>query len=132
MNLTAKSSVCLLSAVLLASCVTTNDGGSASYAVPLNYRQLVARKVTEDTARVGPIRTATISQPVERFMGVMNGGSRPVVCAMTSIDGAFIPHVTRWLFLFENGQIASAWPNPGAIYCMSAPDGPFPEAVKRT
>jgi hypothetical protein len=124
-------SVWLLSTVLLAACQTTNDRGTVSYAVPSNYRQLVARKVTEDTARLGPIRNATISQPVERFLGVM-GVSRPIVCVMTSNDGPFIPHVTRWFFLFENGQIVSTVQNPGAIYCMSAPEEPFPEAVKRT
>jgi hypothetical protein len=133
MNRTAKSGVCLLSSILLASCVTTNDNrASTTYVVPSNYRQLVARKVIEGTAHIGPIRGAAISQPAERFVGLVNGGTRLVVCATTTAEGRFIPTTTRWLVLFENGQIASAIVNPGAIYCAGVPEEPFPEVVKRT
>jgi hypothetical protein len=128
-----RSSVCLLSSNLLVGCVTTNDNRAANaYAVPSNYRQLIARKIIEGTAHIGPIRSAAISQPADRFVGLVNGGTRPVVCATTTADGRFIPTTTRWLVLFENGQITSAIVNPGAIYCAGVPEEPFPEVVKRT
>jgi hypothetical protein len=122
---------CVLCGNLLSGCVTTgSDRASASYAVPSNYRQLVARKVIEGTAHIGPIRSATISQPAEKFMGLVNGGTRPVVCATTTNEGRLISQSTTWLFSFENGQIAQAIVNPGAIYCLNVQDGPFPEVVK--
>jgi hypothetical protein len=127
----AKSAIGLLCTTLLAGCVTTDgDRSSGTYAVPPNYRQLVARKVIEGTAHIGPIRSASISQPVERFAGLLGGGSRPIVCAGTTNDGRLISQDTRWLFMFENGQIASAVANPGAIYCAGVVEGPFPEVAK--
>src|SRR5262245_9305565 len=111
---------CVLCGNLLAGCVTTDgDRASVSYAVPSNYRQLVARKVIAGTAHIGPIRSATISQPAEKFMGLVNGGMRPIVCATTTNEGRLISQSTTWLFSFENGQIAQAIVNPGAIYCLN-------------
>lgn len=55
-----------------------------------------------------------------------------MVCAATTNEGRFINQTTQWLVLFKNGQIASAMPNPPAIHCLTAPSGPFPEAVKRS
>ncbi len=132
MTRTATLSVGLLSTILLAGCQTTNSGAPANYAVPAHYRQLVAQKVIEGTKHIGPIRSATISRPVDRFVGLVSGGSRPVVCATTTNEGRFIAQTTHWLFLFENGQIASALPNPPAIHCISVQDEPFPEVAKRT
>ena len=122
-------SVCLLITVLLAGCQTTNSGAPANYAFPSNYRQLVAHKVVEGTKHIGPILSATVSRPVDRFVGVMSGGSRPVVCATTTNQGRLISQTTHWLFLFENGQVASAIPNPPAIHCISVQDEPFPDAL---
>jgi hypothetical protein len=131
MSRAAKSSLCLLVAIQLAGCTTTNDRAAGAYAVPSNYRQLVARKIIEDKAHGQSIRSAVISQPAERFVGLLGGGTRPIVCAETTHEGPLIPHHTRWLFLFENGQIAAAAVNPGAIYCANVPDQPFPEVVQR-
>jgi hypothetical protein len=114
---------------LLSGCVTTG-GDHASYAVPSNYRQLVARKVIEGTAHIGPVRSATISQPAEKFAGLAHGGTRPIVCATTTNEGRLISQSTGWLIMFENGQIAQAIANPGAIWCLGLQDGPFPEVVK--
>jgi hypothetical protein len=110
--------------------MTNSDRASISYAVPSNYRQLVARKVIEGTAHIGPIRSATISQPAEKFAGLAHGGTRPIVCATTTNEGRLISQSTGWLIMFENGQIAQAIVNPGAIWCLGVQDGPFPEVVK--
>ena len=128
--------ICLSFCGPLTGCMTTGgEGGSSAragaYAAPPNYRQLVARKVIEGTAHIGPIRSATISRPTDRFVGLLGGGSRPIVCATATNDGRFIQQVTHWLFMFENGKIASVAVNPGAIYCAGVPDGPFPEVVRR-
>jgi hypothetical protein len=127
----ARFITCVFCVNLLAGCVTTNgDRASVSYAAPSNYRQLVARRVIEGTAHIGPIRSATISQPAEKFAGLVNVGTRPVVCATATNEGRFISQGTTFLFLFENGQIAQATVNPGAIWCLGLQDGPFPEVVK--
>jgi hypothetical protein len=126
MSRTATSSAWLFSIVLLAGCQTTNDGGGpGKYAVPANYRQLVAHKVIEGTKHIGPVRSATISQPAKSLTGYS------MVCATTTNEGRFIHQTTRWLIFFENGQILSATANPGAIHCASVPDQPFPEVVQR-
>lgn len=125
----------LFSCISLMSCtaMVAQDvpRAAGAYAVPPNYRQLVARKIIEGTAHLGPIRSATISLPVERFVGLVNGGTRPVVCATTTTEGPVISQVTRWIIWFENGKIESAVANPGAIYCAGVLDAPFPEVVKR-
>jgi hypothetical protein len=126
MSRTTALRACLLSTVLLAGCQTTSDSGAPStYAVPSNYRQLVAQRVVEGTKHIGPIRSATISQPAKSLTGY------PMVCATTTNEGRLINQTTRWLIFFQNGQILSATPNPGAIHCASVPDQPFPEVVQR-
>jgi hypothetical protein len=127
----ARLIACVFCVNLLAGCVTTNgDRASVSYAAPSNYRQLVARRVIEGTAHIGPIRSATISQPAEKFVGLAHGGTRPIVCATTTNEGRLISQSTSWLIMFENGQITQAIVNPGAIWCLGVQDGPFPEVVK--
>jgi hypothetical protein len=126
MSRMATSIACLFSIVLLAGCQTTNgDGTPTNYAVPANYRQLVAQRVIEGTKHIGPIRSATISQPAKSLTGY------PMVCAATTNEGRLINQTTRWMIFFQNGQIFSATSNPGAIHCASVPEQPFPEVVQR-
>ena len=132
MSRTTMLSVCLLSAVLLAGCQTTSDSGApANYAVPSNYRQLVAGRVAQDVPRGQVLRRAMISQPVELWAGLVGGGMRPGVCAETTSEGGIIPHFTRYIFRFENGQIAATAVNPGAIYCANVPVESFLDVAQR-
>ena len=131
MSRTATSSACLFSIILLAGCQTTNSGAPPNYAVPSNYRQLVAGRVAHDVPRGQVLRRAMISQPAEGWAGLVGGGKRPMVCAETTSEGGIIPHFTRYLFFFENGQIASTVVNPGAIYCMNVPVETFLDVAQR-
>ena len=116
----------LLSTVLLAGCQTTGDGGGPpNYAVPANYRQLVAQRVVGGTKHIGPIRSATISQPAKSLTGY------PMVCATTTNEGRLINQTTRWLIFFAERPDSLCDPHPGAIHCASVPDQPFPEVVQR-
>src|SRR5262245_39278722 len=116
---------CLMSLALCGCAATLGDGepsaatpsgatppaarqapAGSPYAAPANYRQLIARKLTE-AGGPSPILEATISMPTERFVGIMNG-FRPIVCATTTRDAWLLPTFTEWLFMFEGGQISAA------------------------
>jgi hypothetical protein len=86
---------------------------------------LSRKRVIEGTKHIGPIRSATVSQPAKSLTGY------PMVCAATTNEGRLINQTTRWMIFFQNGQIFSATPNPGAIHCASVPEQPFPEVVQR-
>jgi hypothetical protein len=145
-----RGTISVLLSILLAGCVTQSGEGMNSagaerqsgstfavaeniqqdgrYAVPPNYRQLVAQKMTESAGR-NPIRSATISQPTEWFAGIFEGGTRLTVCATMIQDGGERPN--HWYFLFEHGQISSAIARRGATWCSNIPEAPLPEAAKR-
>jgi hypothetical protein len=96
-------------------------------AVPSNYRRLVASRILETTERQ-KIRRAQISRPVEKWVGLINGGNRPAVCAVIYRETPlFAEGRDCWLITFVGGSIASA----GYSYegCNCAGFSPFVEVL---
>jgi hypothetical protein len=127
--------VCVALSLFEVGCTTIAER-QQKFGVPPNYRQLIARKLTQE--QTSPISSATISQPVEVFAGAINGGgTRPIICATTVIQGGLLPLTTEWIFTFENGQLSAQnsngpmWTSVGAIWCAGVAESPFPEALKR-
>jgi hypothetical protein len=125
---------CLALSFLEVGCTTIAER-QRKFGAPPNYRQLIARKLTQE--ETSPISSATISQPVEVFAGAINGGgTRPIICATTVTEGGLLPLTTKWIFVFEDGQLSAQNNRPGAmragaIWCAGVPESPFPEALKR-
>jgi hypothetical protein len=113
----------------------------SSVGVPSNYRQLVARRLATNKYKV---IKAEISRPGEGWMGLFNGGNRPMVCARVTFQGPLIQQTYVAGFTFEKGQIADViYPggyNPmggalgaalqSALTCDKFSYGPFPELAK--
>jgi hypothetical protein len=100
-------------ALLIAGGCAISDTSSAQEkgvgsAVPSNYRRLVASRILETTDRQ-KIRRAQISRPVEKWVGLINGGNRPAVCAVIYRETPlFAEGRDCWLITFAGGSIASA------------------------
>jgi hypothetical protein len=121
---------CLALSFLEVACTTIAER-EQKYGAPPNYRELIARELLQVQAeRSSSFSSATISQSTVSFVGITSGNERPVVCVTTVIEGPLIPTTTRWLYMFEGGQVAARRVNPGAIYC-NFQMSPFPEAMKR-
>jgi hypothetical protein len=74
-------------------------------AAPSNYRQIVAAKLREvEDARV--IKSAEITDPHDKFMGLIAGGTRPVVCVRvvrpTPLGGL---GTYNYIFYFGQGKV---------------------------
>ena len=121
---------CLALSFLEVGCTTIAEQ-EQKYGAPSNYRQLIARELLQvQSERSLSFSSATISQPTVSFAGIADHGERQIVCATTVVEGPLIPTTTRWLFMFEGGQVAARRVNPGAMYCNFQME-PFPEALKR-
>jgi hypothetical protein len=127
--------ICVALSFFEAGCTTIAER-QQKFGVPPNYRQAIARKLQEQAT---PISSATISEPVEVFAGAINGGgTRPIICGTTVVEGGLLPLRTEWIFTFENGQLSAhnsngpMWLQVGAIWCAGVAESPFPEALKRT
>jgi hypothetical protein len=122
--------------VLLGGCATTDaastgEKGSArtTTAVPANYRQLVAARILETTDRQ-KIRRAQISRPQEAWPGLVNGGNRPVVCAVIFRETPlFAEGRDCWLLTFQDGKVATAGYSYAACDCAGF--SPFNEVLSR-
>jgi hypothetical protein len=98
-------------------------------AVPSNYRRLVASRILETTDRQ-KIRRAQISQPVEKWAGLISGGNRPAVCVVIHRETPLFAEARDcWLITFAGGSIASA----GYSYegCDCAGFSPFVEVLSK-
>lgn len=96
-------------AALLASvgggCATSQGSSPASLAAPANYRQLVAAKLREMEDDVSVLQAVEISQPRERFVGLIYGGTRPAVCVRVVRPNIFgVSAAWYYFFYFENGK----------------------------
>ena len=121
--------ICVALSFVEVGCTTIAER-QQKFGVPPNYRQVIARKLTEEETL--PISSATISEPVEVFAGAINGGgTRPVICATTVVQGPVMLSPTKWIFVFENGQLTGQR-SPGALWCAGVPESPFPEVLKRS
>jgi hypothetical protein len=127
---------CVVLSFIEVGCTTIAER-QQKFGMPPNYRQVIARKLMQE--QTSPISSATISQPIEVFAGAINcGGTRPIVCATTVVEGGLLPLKTEWIFTFENGQLSAGnsngpmWLQVGALWCAGVAESPFPEALKRT
>jgi hypothetical protein len=77
-------------------------------AVPSNYRQLIASKLAA-SADLNRLVKAEISLPGEGWMGLINGGNRPMACVTLTIDGPLIQQTQTTGYTFKNGQIDKAF-----------------------
>jgi hypothetical protein len=100
---------------------TANASANPSYAAPPGYRQVIARKIAEsyakDNSPISKILKAEITAPADGWMGIFNGGNRPIVCVRLTVksDGLFSDKSTYVTgYTFEKGQVADVF-NPEAI-----------------
>ena len=107
----------------LSGCATTDPATSAQAApttiftaVPSNYRQLIASKLAASVDLKRLVK-AEISLPGEGWMGLINGGNRPMTCVTLTIEGPLIRETQRTGYTFKNGQIDDVFSidasNPG-------------------
>jgi hypothetical protein len=85
-------------------CASTQGSSPAALAAPANYRQLVAAKIRE-MEDVSALQAVEISRPRERFVGLINGGTRPAVCVRVVRPNIFGASAAwYYFFYFENGK----------------------------
>jgi hypothetical protein len=102
----------------LTGCVSTGSPGTDSAAlapdpltqVPMNYRDLIVAWVHENAKDPYSIRDAQIAPPRVGFVGLINGGSAPVVCVKYNGKNSFGAYigVQPVAFLFRNGALVGA------------------------
>ncbi len=130
-------------------CATMSDAGNSpkvaqtNYAVPANYRQLLANYVAKGTD-MSKVLKAEISPP-GAWEDPIFGGSRPIACTRITIRGSIIDQTYSTGFMFEKGQIAEAFDPAGhnpaaggafagavknAVTCGKLTYGAFPEFSK--
>jgi hypothetical protein len=90
----------------LAACATTGGADeAASLAAPADYKKVVAAKLHE-IEDVRAIRSAEITAPHKKWMGLIAGGMRQVVCVRlvrpAPLGGLGDYH---YIFLFNNGKV---------------------------
>ena len=122
----------LVAGSLLGGCASSSAGGSGSTAAPPNYKQAVAARMRE-MVDVSTVKSAQITRPHERFMGLVYGGTRQAVCVSAvhpNIIGMDAPH--PYMFYFNDGRadgfrLGSTGPGVQVVGCGSEPYMPFPE-----
>jgi hypothetical protein len=131
-------------AALVSGCASTAEtasGGGAlatnTIVAPTNYRQAVPAKLRQ-MEDASTISAAEITKPHERWMGLINGGTRPVVCVRLvrpNILGT--PATYFYMFYFDNGvadgyqQGAISPMHAMMIGCQGEPLTPFTELKRR-
>lgn len=124
-----------LSAIVVGGCAASSATGQSNLGVPANYRALAALKMRE-LEDVSVIKAAEITPPHERFVGLLFGGTRPVVCVralrpnLIGSDGSYF-----YLIYFANGQAdgykqgAYNAASAAMMGCGEQPLTPFTELV---
>ncbi len=105
-EVTARAGLVTISAILV-GCASagTLTGGGGSVSAPPNYRQLIAAKLRQ-WEDVSTIRFAEISQPHQKFVGLIYGGTRPTVCVKLGLPNLIgAPGTFYYLFYFSDGQV---------------------------
>jgi hypothetical protein len=135
-----------------APAATANASSNPSYAAPPGYRQMIARAIAETYAKnnlpMSRILKAEITAPANGWMGIFDGGNRPIVCARLTVksQGLFSDQSTYVVgYTFEKGRVAGEFfpenINPalgGAVgaairnanTCGNLSYGPFPELMR--
>jgi hypothetical protein len=113
---------------------TASASSNPSYAAPPGYRQVIARNIAESYAKnntpMSNILKAEITSPADGWMGIFNGGNRPIVCVRLTVksEGLFSDQSTYVTgYTFEKGQVADVF-NPEAI--NPAAGGALAAAIK--
>ena len=118
-------------AAILGGCASAGMGAGGSISAPPNYRQLIAAKLRQ-WEDVSTIRSARITAPHQRFVGLQSGGTRPTVCVelgMPNLIGA--PGTTFYVFYFDNGQVDGNKVVGAAFgHCFDQPLTKFTELVR--
>lgn len=121
---------------ILGGCATNAAPGAASTtAVPANYKQVITAEIRswEDASAV---QSGEISAPHERWMGLINGGTRPIVCVRLIKPLLFGNIGPAWyLFFFDNGKpdyvrLGSTGPY-SQVDCGHQQMMPFTEVARR-
>ena len=134
----------ILLALVLAGCVSQlgnygtanntppgdiNGGrGTGANAVPLNYRQLVARKLAE-TVDSRAFSEAEISQPAVRNMAMIGFDWEPTVCVSAVPKGR--GEYPAWIFMFQDGQVSKMFVPMRIVGCRGLEWSAFPEFMNR-
>jgi hypothetical protein len=94
--------------------------------LPSDYRRSIAQYIRARNRYV--VRDAKISQPYERYGGLLRGGAFTAVCVAVFRDNPFgIVVRDNWVLTFEEGQIKQL-----AMGMESCSDlSPFPELTSR-
>lgn len=114
---------------------------AGSTAIPASYRQIVARHLAPNLKKWGKLRKAQISRPGEGWMGIIQGGNRPIVCATITAQGTLIEQTYTVGFTFKGGRVEDVFYPGGfnpmygavgsalqsALTCSKLTYGPFPE-----
>lgn len=99
-----------------------------SNVVPDNYKELIVNRVIDRLKDPYSIRSASISKPTTGFVGLLNGGTRPIVCIKYNAKNSFGAYIgiNEAVFFFKDGRIEGGL--LGHMYaCANAVYGPFPE-----
>lgn len=100
--------------------------------VPPNYRQIVAAEMHRTLKDPYSVRDAEISMPQEGFVGLLNGGGAPVVCARYNAKNSFGGYtgIQHTAYVFRDSRISTTIPNGQA--CANRMFYPFPEAMQKS
>ncbi len=135
-----------LAVILLSGCVATNSpppteaqlnsGINPALAarlteVPANYRQLVADWMRQNLKDPYSVRDAVISSPFLGFVGLLNGGNAPLVCARYNAKNSFGAYIGEQptAFIFAHGNLQTTLEKPLACADPLPDYAPFPEAM---
>ena len=94
-------------AVVASGCASSGGltGSSGNIAAPSNYRQAIAAKLRQ-WEKVSDIRSAEISQPHNKFLGLIVGGTRPTVCVKLVMPNLIGSNAAYYYdFYFDNGEV---------------------------
>lgn len=125
--------VCGLALILfLSGCVSPSSIQPAEptneQLYPHNYRADLVAKIKGLVKDPYSIRSSEISNPQSGFVGILRGGSAPVICVRFNGKNSFGAYtgVRPWAFVYRNGQIADViTENP--LACDNRVWEPFPE-----
>jgi hypothetical protein len=94
-------------AVFFSGCASSGGltGSSGNISAPSNYRQAIAAKLKQ-WEKVSDIRSAEITKPHNKFLGLIVGGTRPAVCVKLVMPNLIGSNAAYYYdFYFDNGEV---------------------------
>lgn len=128
----------LASAAAVSACASGGSltGGGGSVAVPQNYRQQIAAKLRQ-WEDVSTIRSAEITGPHDKFVGLLFGGTRPSVCVKLGMPNMIGGAGTYYYVFYFNGGVVDGYKQGAAfqeqvamVGCGSEPLTRFTELAR--